>query len=180
LYRCHHYKRAEAQGDKAKTVSKPKPKKAKEVLALPKKTATAKFKEEASARRSSISSPLVVHHDTYPEKRAWLKDQIKFKMKREPNVTLKAMKAWIKEDTSQDWNTIKRTTFHQFVQSNMEKFRAQGNLKRKPGEGQGPQHRLFRSGSIAPKPLRTLPLLPSCLRPGWTQHSKLTRWLTAG
>ena len=31
LYRCHHYKRAEAQGDKAKTVSKkPKPKKAKE------------------------------------------------------------------------------------------------------------------------------------------------------
>ena len=70
-----------------------------------------------------------------PEQRAWLKEQIQVKLKRDPNVNLKALKAWIKEDASVDWTTINKNTFHSFVQSNREKFRNQGNLKRKPGSG---------------------------------------------
>ena len=105
-----------------------------------------------------------------PEQREWLKDQIKVKMKREPNVTLKAIKAWIKEDTSQDWNTIKRTTFHQFVQSNMEKFRAQGNLKRKPGSGEGDEISLRKIQQIKKLSLKKRFRISGFVDPGLLQQ----------
>ena len=69
-------------------------------------------------------------------------------MRRESNVTLKAMKAWIKEDASIDWNTINLKTFHSYVDQSMEKFRTRGNLKRKPGSGGGGEISLRKAQQI--------------------------------
>ena len=84
---------------------------------------------------STPSSFAFVPFTMTPEQRAWLKEQIKVKMKREQNVSLKELKAWLKEDTSVDWSQVNSKTFHSFAQRNREKFRNQGNLKRKPGSG---------------------------------------------
>ena len=70
-----------------------------------------------------------------PDQRKWLKDQIHVKMRREPNVSLAVMRNWILEDPSEDWRAINRKTLNSFLSSNMDKYRRQGNLKRKPGGG---------------------------------------------
>ena len=69
------------------------------------------------------------------EQRQWLKMQIEVKMGRQPETTLLQLKKWIKEDTKVDWNTVKPTTFHDFVKDNRNKLLETGSLKRREGSG---------------------------------------------
>ena len=70
-----------------------------------------------------------------PEQRAFLKLQIEVKLRREPETTMLQMKKWIKEDTSQDRNSVDIRTFHKFVKQNMDKWRETGSMKRREGSG---------------------------------------------
>ena len=70
-----------------------------------------------------------------PEKRAWLKQQVEVQMKRVPNISVKAMKSWLRDDASVDWSDVNRVTFHLAVARAMEKIRTTGSTKRKPGGG---------------------------------------------
>ena len=70
-----------------------------------------------------------------PEQRAWLREQIIVVMRRDPNTTLKQMKAYVREDPTVDWATVNNKTFHNYLDRNMAKYRDKGSLKRKPGTG---------------------------------------------
>ena len=69
------------------------------------------------------------------DQKKWLKLQIEVMMKRNPEVTAKEMRDWIKGDTHVDWSVFPRQTFEGAVTRNMEKVRETGTTKNKPGQG---------------------------------------------
>ena len=82
---------------------------------------------------------IIITHKIYTsmnaDQKKWLKFQIECKMRRHSETTLLQLKHWIKEDGSQDWNTVNSKTFHNFVCRNRKKFQDTGSMKRKEGTG---------------------------------------------